>query len=461
MNLAFSDRSAFRSFSFWLFLIGFALRLISALWPESFWFDELFTVHFAKLPLAESLFLDNHPPTFYVLLKGWLAVLGELNSDSEPLLRLLPFAISILGLLIFFKCFTSLGARVAMALNPASIFFASEVRHHSLFELMSIVFIVQAKLLLDASATDAKSSESRRSAYWFFSAASVGLILSHFLGVVLILSFLGLWVLKVEKIGVRSNRRIWIIAAAVAVCGLGLAIEKFWIHSNYLGWLSMVHRDAPWHRLTEPLMVLGSYSRVWTFLMVVATIGVAYRGSENCRMYATWLLIFILGIYSTEIIFNRSLGFRKFMIPGHILGSIALGTAATEYARRLVPFQWRKGPYLKHAVILVIVMGLVISLKKIGEDIWIPRSGWKTLMIRECKQVAKDPIRIWGHPSFEFYFPESCARISQTLDVGDWYASRDLAVQMLDDKRYTFELLEVIEPKALEPIHHYRVQAAN
>jgi hypothetical protein len=144
MNLAFSSLSRANVFSFALFGLGVLLRLTSALWPESFWFDEMITLYFAKLPVAESFFIDNHPPTFFLLLKLWVSLVGPLDHNSEPVLRLLPFFISVLGLAAVFGGWSSWGVRIAMVLNPASIFFASEVRHHSLFELMSILFVLQA-----------------------------------------------------------------------------------------------------------------------------------------------------------------------------------------------------------------------------------------------------------------------------------------------------------------------------
>ena len=100
-------------------------------------------------------------------------------------------------------------------------------------------------------------------------------------------------------------------------------------------------------------------------------------------------------------------------------------------------------------------------MKKIGEDILGLRSGWKTVMLRECGNSTQASVRVWGHPSFDFYFPPSCMQISNELSAGEWYVSRDLAHQMKNQNGFSFDLLEVIEPKALEPIQRYRVQLKN
>jgi hypothetical protein len=73
-------RGAFRDHAILLILItaGFALRLYQ-LGAESLWYDETVSVFLAGRPAAELLRHtsgDIHPPGYYLLLRGWLTVMG-------------------------------------------------------------------------------------------------------------------------------------------------------------------------------------------------------------------------------------------------------------------------------------------------------------------------------------------------------------------------------------------------
>jgi hypothetical protein len=320
MNLASNSLSLPSRISIVVFSFGVLLRLVSAIWPESFWYDEMITLYFARLPVAESFFIDNHPPTFFLLLKLWVWLIGNIDNNSEPILRLLPFLISTVGLAAVFHGWKSWGVRVAMAINPASIFFASEVRNHSLFELMSILFALQATKVWTERGEPIQISN-----YLILGLAGVGLLLSHFLGIVLILSFLFL-IAGSTFAAERSLGQISKFLIAMAfICGFGWILETYWIRAEYLNWLTEFHRGSVWVLITEPLLVVGSYSRVWTVLFLSGLLALVMRGGPSANFYAKWSLAFFFCIFVTEIVFNRSLGFRKFMIPGHVLASVALG----------------------------------------------------------------------------------------------------------------------------------------
>lgn len=430
-----------------LFSLGFVLRLVSAVWPESFWFDEMITLYFARLPVAESFFIDNHPPTFFLLLKAWVWLIGNIDSNSEPILRLLPFLISVAGLAAVFCGWKSWGVRIAMTLNPASIFFASEVRHHSLFELTTVLFILQATRVWTKRNEPIQNFE-----IWLLALAALALLSSHFLGVVLILSFLFLLTLSTF-----SQKKSWLqisiyVFAMFAVCCLGWILENYWIRAEYLDWLTQFHDGSLWVLLKEPLLVVGSYSRLWTLLSVGALLAIALRGQTSARFYSQWFLAFFICTVATEIVFNRSLGFRKFMIPGHVLASVALGLGAIDF------FRSQPKKLFRVFVSIALIFGFGITVKKIGEDLVGLRSGWKTVMKRECENRTL-PILVWGHPSFDFYFSPACALISNNVIPGTWYVSRDLSKYLISNQSFEFELLEVIEEKALEPIHKYEAKS--
>lgn len=91
----------------WLTAIGFLLAFYVFLrfWnltASCLWFDEVFSVHAATLPLKDLIWFVAqdliHPPFFYIILKIWILLGGE----SLFWLRLFPFFFSVIFLVPFF-----------------------------------------------------------------------------------------------------------------------------------------------------------------------------------------------------------------------------------------------------------------------------------------------------------------------------------------------------------------------
>ncbi len=105
------------------------------------WFDEIFGVHAAEMPLPNLIWFAAqdliHPPLFYVLLKIWIAVFSE----SLFSLRFFPVFFSTLAVVPFILLCRQLKlsfAVIAIALtffaaNGSLIKYAQEVRMYSLF----------------------------------------------------------------------------------------------------------------------------------------------------------------------------------------------------------------------------------------------------------------------------------------------------------------------------------------
>ena len=136
---------------------GVALRFA----PRSgLWLDEALTVNIASLPLGditEALRRDGHPPLFYVLQHGWIA----LGGDSDWWVRSLAGIISLLGLPLTYLAGRRLGDRSGagplggrrtglialsvMALLPYGIRYGAEARMYSL----AITLVLAGYLLVD------------------------------------------------------------------------------------------------------------------------------------------------------------------------------------------------------------------------------------------------------------------------------------------------------------------------
>lgn len=125
-----------------LALTGLAilLRALRLSW-QPLWWDEGYSVYFATEPLARMLDLtahDIHPPLYYALLHGWIALWG---SAAPPILRALSVllgavAIPLLGWLAW-RLFPGrqrvlLLAVTLLALNPMHLFYSQEVRMYGL-----------------------------------------------------------------------------------------------------------------------------------------------------------------------------------------------------------------------------------------------------------------------------------------------------------------------------------------
>jgi uncharacterized membrane protein len=138
-----------KSFALFIALVCLAY-VVFRLWgltESCLWFDEIFSIHAAELPLRGLLDLAAkdliHPPLFYILLKLWILVGGE----TLFWLRLFPFFFSLLAIVPFlFICkelrlgrFATGTAMVLFAVNGSLIKYTQEVRMYSLLLFLSLL----------------------------------------------------------------------------------------------------------------------------------------------------------------------------------------------------------------------------------------------------------------------------------------------------------------------------------
>jgi Dolichyl-phosphate-mannose-protein mannosyltransferase len=110
-----------------------------------FWFDELFTIHIARLPDVRTIWTalshgaDSLPPTYYMLVR----VFGDLFGNSEVAARL-PSALALAaGLLLIFDCARRLtdGLHGLIALSVATCsflpYYGYEARSYALYFMLS------------------------------------------------------------------------------------------------------------------------------------------------------------------------------------------------------------------------------------------------------------------------------------------------------------------------------------
>ncbi|MCB0959415.1 MAG: glycosyltransferase family 39 protein [Acidimicrobiales bacterium] len=121
--------------------VGVVLRFTTR---SALWLDEALSVNISRLPLGEipdALRHDGHPPLYYVLLHGWMAVFGEGDGAVRALSGLC--ALAVLPLLWIAGKRLG-GPRVAwcalavVALSPYAIRYGTETRMYALMMVLGL-----------------------------------------------------------------------------------------------------------------------------------------------------------------------------------------------------------------------------------------------------------------------------------------------------------------------------------
>jgi uncharacterized membrane protein len=123
-------------------LAGVVLRFVTV---SHLWLDEALSVDIAGLPLRDipaALRRDGHPPLYYVLLHGWMAVFG----DGDTTVRALSGVFGVACLPVAWWLADRLAGRRAawatlavFAANPFAIRYSTETRMYSLVTLLVLV----------------------------------------------------------------------------------------------------------------------------------------------------------------------------------------------------------------------------------------------------------------------------------------------------------------------------------
>jgi mannosyltransferase len=129
-------------------LLTFVAAILRFLWlgSSSLWIDELFSVSWADMPLADLLGsgarIETNPPGYYVLLHLWMMVFGKAEIAVRALSALASSAtvpvVYALGAGLFEKR-TAFIAALLTVINPVAISYAQEARSYALLTLTDSV----------------------------------------------------------------------------------------------------------------------------------------------------------------------------------------------------------------------------------------------------------------------------------------------------------------------------------
>lgn len=119
--------------------VGIALRFFST---SALWLDEALSVNIASLPVGdmlEALRHDGHPPLYYLLLHGWMSVVGEGDTAVRALSGVIGVATLPLAWLAGRRLAGVDGGRwalVVVSLSPYAVRYSTETRMYSLVMLL-------------------------------------------------------------------------------------------------------------------------------------------------------------------------------------------------------------------------------------------------------------------------------------------------------------------------------------
>jgi hypothetical protein len=313
--------------------VSVATGVVLRFWTRShLWLDEALTVDIARLPLGDipaALRHDGHPPLFYVLLHGWMAVFGE----GDTAVRSLAGVFAVLALPVAWLAGRRVGGRVTawafvalLALSPFAIRYGTETRMYSL-----VMLLVFAGYLLVANALE-RSSKLRLAGIVLVSGA---LVLSHYWALWLISASVLVLAWRARRATGADRQRTVRVLVAVIVGGLFL-----------VPWLGVMldqsaHTGTPWAAPVRPTTLVtttlqdfggGDFAEGlllgWT-LAALFVIGLVARAIDDYRLE--------IDVRTTPLVRREAAVVGLTVVIGTLVGFASRTTFATRYAAVLFP----------------------------------------------------------------------------------------------------------------------------
>ncbi|HEY4040489.1 MAG TPA: glycosyltransferase family 39 protein, partial [Rhodopila sp.] len=224
----------------------------------SLWADEVFSFHWSLLDpdflLGQGKRLEVNPPAYYLLLHGWMHLVGT----SVFAVRSLSVLCSVPTVLAAYAIGWRLNGRHAallagffLAINPLSIYFAQEARGYALLDLFDSVALVGLCYAL------AEPTNERRRLLWIalFSVAVVAAFRVHYTT----LFFIGACFVPVALNLLRSRpffwRRVlpWVGCGLFIAAGIALPLQTAvsMSHSADIAWMGSLDLREIWRFIVQ------------------------------------------------------------------------------------------------------------------------------------------------------------------------------------------------------------------
>lgn len=243
-----------------LLLAAFALRIFQ-LDAQSIWWDEGISLHLATSNVPD-LLLDRvnniHPPLYFLLLKGWLALTGVSAFSGRYLSVLASWAQVTAVFVVTRRWFrpraTWLAAGLA-AIAAVSVIYGQEIRVYAMLPLIYLALLGLTDVILSSS----DAHPGWRPFAWLALVTWIGLHL-HYIALFVVV-YVNLWALLALARGRRwAVLRRWLSAQALA----GLASLP-WLTAVIVNLTAVQAEASAGTFTTAPVPAGFLVSQVWTF----------------------------------------------------------------------------------------------------------------------------------------------------------------------------------------------------
>ena len=400
---------------------------------KGLWLDEAFSIWMARHPLADMLGwvarIDQHPPLYYILLHGWLAL-----GDGEAQVRALSALCSVLTIPVIYLLGRRLGdhatgllAALLLAVSPFHVHYAQEARMYALLGLeAALVMLALAHLLTDpqartrsAEASGGRTGGLRRGFAWLgYTVFTAAALLTHstavFLWLAANLVVGGLWLAE------RRRGRASEPPAEQRMRAPGLpswALAQVGVLALWAGWLPALSRQA-----------LGVYREFWlpppTLGAVIGALGAfaseffPLHGPASAVLALFYVPLFALGCRRLRRRPSR-LVFLAVLLATPVVGELVVSVwRPIFYDRTLIwaspPFylflaagirQLRRWPAALVAVFVALAIN-GLSLRAYYRD--FEKEGWEQAAALVAARVDPDDLILfhatWVQIPFDYYF---------------------------------------------------------
>lgn len=358
-------------FVYFVFLIGVLCRFISWMSPQPFWSDEMATLFFARLPIHEAITRDHH--FFYSqLLRLW----DFISPESERGLRSLSLLISLATFTYAHWRWRNIWLTLLLAVNPASIYFASELKSSALFEFSALLFmgtVTQNPLKIN---------------YLIFTGLFV--TLAHPLGIFLPLSYCLL-----QTIITRQKIKSYYAFYTLLLASMALVLFNYAIKLNALAWLKNYPASHLWGKLYSLLFDLFTHSELW---MITGISMLIWSTVQQKNKYSLWFVI-TFALYIAAILYSDlNLGISRFIVPLSLIMLLALSDS----------FEHLLTEGRTKTLWAVCGFCVFINLKCFALDLTLNKSAWQEAAQDFCKSPSNLPAFYFGHAGIQYYL--KCAR---------------------------------------------------
>jgi 4-amino-4-deoxy-L-arabinose transferase-like glycosyltransferase len=251
-------------------ILAFALRLYR-LDAQSIWVDEGISLHLATSSLGEIVAnraANIHPPLYFFLLKGWLALTGVSTTTARSLSAMASLLQVATIYAVTDHWLGKATARIAAlltALSPLSVIYAQEIRTYAILPLIYLALIDITRRLVssppDVNKLQGIRSSRHNSLTWLPLGAVevIGLHL-HYTAIFLV-AYVSGWTLLSLWRGKRwVDLRSWLITQLL----VGLASLP-WLIAVLTHWATVKARATGSTAITESLPLKYLLAQIWVF----------------------------------------------------------------------------------------------------------------------------------------------------------------------------------------------------